>query len=156
MSVTECEQLRVTIEQMKEDRILNDVVHVQFIKSFEELHAKLEEKTKECEALNEKNAKLVKDLRIQAAVDDCNASLSRELAKKTKECQVLNEQKTKLVEDLRIKIGVDASNASLVLKLSKKLAVIPKGEAVSSPDLQKKIDELTVKYEDAMKRLGEK
>ncbi|KAF6146953.1 hypothetical protein GIB67_036672, partial [Kingdonia uniflora] len=41
---TECEQLRVTIEQMKESKIFNDVVHKQFIKSFEELPAKLEEK----------------------------------------------------------------------------------------------------------------
>ncbi|KAF6147962.1 hypothetical protein GIB67_001537 [Kingdonia uniflora] len=104
---------------MKEDRILNDVVHEQFIKSFKELLEKLKEKTKECEALNEQNTKLVKDLRIQAAVDDCNASLSWELAKKTKECQVLNEKKTKLVEDLRIKIGVDAFNASLALELAK-------------------------------------
>ncbi|KAF6149174.1 hypothetical protein GIB67_026030 [Kingdonia uniflora] len=118
VQATECEQLRVRIEQMKEDKTLNDVVHEQYTKSFEELPVKLEEKTKECEALNEQNAKLVNDLRIQAAVDDCNASLSRELAKK--------------------------------------LAVIPKGEAVPSRDLQKNIDELTVKYEDAVKRLKEK
>ncbi|KAF6168516.1 hypothetical protein GIB67_015063 [Kingdonia uniflora] len=36
------------------------------------------------------------------------------------------------------------------------LAVIPKGELVPSRDLQKKIDELTVKYVDAVKRLKEK
>ncbi|KAF6151367.1 hypothetical protein GIB67_040640 [Kingdonia uniflora] len=36
------------------------------------------------------------------------------------------------------------------------LAVIPKGEAVHSRDLQKKIDELTVIYEDAAKMLKEK
>ncbi|KAF6156066.1 hypothetical protein GIB67_010990 [Kingdonia uniflora] len=116
---TGCEKLRVTIEQMKKDITLNDVVHEQFIKSFEELLTKLEEKTKECEALNEQNAKLVKDLRIQAAVDDCNASLSRELEKKTKEYKVLNEQKTKLVEDLRIKTTIDTYNASLALELAK-------------------------------------
>ncbi|KAF6155919.1 hypothetical protein GIB67_039250 [Kingdonia uniflora] len=85
---------------------------------------KLIEKTKVCEALNERNAKLVKDLRIQAAVDDCNTSLSLDLAKKTKECQVLNEQKIKLVEDLRIKIGVDASNASLALELRREYKLL--------------------------------
>ncbi|KAF6172442.1 hypothetical protein GIB67_006955, partial [Kingdonia uniflora] len=98
------------------------------------------------EVLNEQNAKLVKDLRIQAAVDDCNAILSRELAKK----------------DLRIKIGVDASKANLALEFAKErreckllqdinanlpdqserqhpapvpLVVIPKREAAPSPDL---------------------
>ncbi|KAF6171723.1 hypothetical protein GIB67_007244 [Kingdonia uniflora] len=74
------EKLRVRIEEMKEDKILNDVVHEQYVKSFEKLPAKLEEK----------------------------------------------------------------------------LTVIPKGEPVPSRDLQKKIDELTVKYEDAVKRLKEK
>ncbi|KAF6164739.1 hypothetical protein GIB67_040991 [Kingdonia uniflora] len=113
---TECKQLWVRIEQMKHDRILNDVVHEQYVKSFEKLPTKLEEKTNLCEVLN-----------------DCNESLSRELAKKTKECQVLNVENTKLVEDMRIKIGVDAFNASL-----------------------KKIDELTAKYEDVVKRLKEK
>ncbi|KAF6154392.1 hypothetical protein GIB67_008801 [Kingdonia uniflora] len=67
-------------EEMKEDRILNDVVHEQYVKSFKKLPAKLEEK----------------------------------------------------------------------------LAVIPKGEPVPSRDLQKKIVELTVKYEDVVKRLKEK
>ncbi|KAF6147052.1 hypothetical protein GIB67_036771 [Kingdonia uniflora] len=71
----------------------------------------------------------------------------------TKECQVLNVENTKLVEDMRIKIGVDASNASLNVRAAfEQLAVIPKGEAVPSRDLQKKIDELTVKYEDVVKR----
>ncbi|KAF6167253.1 hypothetical protein GIB67_043114 [Kingdonia uniflora] len=74
------ENLRARIEQMKQDRELNDVVHEQYVKSFEKLPAKLEEK----------------------------------------------------------------------------LAVIPKREAVPSRDLQKKIDELTVKYDDAVKRLKEK
>ncbi|KAF6142021.1 hypothetical protein GIB67_037989, partial [Kingdonia uniflora] len=36
------------------------------------------------------------------------------------------------------------------------LVMIPKGEAVPSRDFQKKIDELTVKYEDVVKRLKEK
>ncbi|KAF6159234.1 hypothetical protein GIB67_032005 [Kingdonia uniflora] len=80
MLATECEQLRVTIEQMRVDKTLNDVFHEQFIKSFEELPAKLEEK----------------------------------------------------------------------------LAVILKGDAVPSPNLKKNIDELTIKYEDAIKRLSEK
>ncbi|KAF6137111.1 hypothetical protein GIB67_030875 [Kingdonia uniflora] len=101
----------------------------------------------------------------------------------TKECQVLNMESTKLVEDMRIKTGVDASNASLAIELAKQrreykllqdinaklaeqserqhpepvpLAVILKGVAVPSRDLQKKIDELTVKYEDVVKRLKEK
>ncbi|KAF6137435.1 hypothetical protein GIB67_009911 [Kingdonia uniflora] len=56
--VTEYEQLRVTIEQMKEDRTLNDVVHEQFTKSFEELPTKLEEKRKEYKLLQDINAKL--------------------------------------------------------------------------------------------------
>ncbi|KAF6141912.1 hypothetical protein GIB67_037880 [Kingdonia uniflora] len=99
---TKYEQLRVRIEQMKEDRILNDVVHEQYVKSFEKLPAKLEEKSKLCKVLN-----------------DCNECLSQELAKKTKDCQVLNVQNTKLVEDLRIKIGVDASNPSLAIELAK-------------------------------------
>ncbi|KAF6158550.1 hypothetical protein GIB67_040064, partial [Kingdonia uniflora] len=54
--------------------------------------------TKECEALNERNAKLVKDLRIQAAVDDCNASLSRELAKKRREYKLLQDINAKLAD----------------------------------------------------------
>ncbi|KAF6174748.1 hypothetical protein GIB67_031272, partial [Kingdonia uniflora] len=144
---TECKQLRDKIEQMKHDRKLNDVVHEKYVKSIEKLPAKLEEKTNLCKILN-----------------DCNESLLRELAKKTKECQVLKVENTKLVEDMRIKIGVDTFNARLAIELAKQnalvafeqLAVILKGEAVPSRDLQKKIDELTVKYEEAMKRLKEK
>ncbi|KAF6148970.1 hypothetical protein GIB67_026715 [Kingdonia uniflora] len=45
---------------------------------------------------------------------------------------------------------------SNVLVAFQHLAVIPKGEAMPSPDLQKMIDELTIKYEDAVKRLREK
>ncbi|KAF6149014.1 hypothetical protein GIB67_009633, partial [Kingdonia uniflora] len=41
---TMCKGLRVKIEQMKEDRIHNDVVHEQYVKLFEKLLAKLEEK----------------------------------------------------------------------------------------------------------------
>ncbi|KAF6167236.1 hypothetical protein GIB67_029874 [Kingdonia uniflora] len=160
---TECKQLRARIEQIKQDRKLNDVVHEQYVKSIEKLLAKLEEKTNLCEVLN-----------------DCNESLSQELAKKTKECQVLKVENTKLVEDIRIKIGVDAFNASLAIELAKQrkeckllqdinakleeqserqypepvpLVVIPKGEAVPSRNLQKKIDELTVKYEEAVKSM---
>ncbi|KAF6164958.1 hypothetical protein GIB67_005327 [Kingdonia uniflora] len=43
-----------------------------------------------------------------------------------------------------------------MLREENKLAVIPKGEAVPSRDLLKKIDKLTVKYEDVVKRLKEK
>ncbi|KAF6155374.1 hypothetical protein GIB67_019900 [Kingdonia uniflora] len=128
---------------------------------------KLTEKTKESEALNEQNAKLVKDLRIQTTVDDCNTSLSRELAKKTKECQVLNVQNTKLVEDLRIKIGVDASNVSMAIELAKQrreckllqdinAKLAEQSERQYPEPIPKKINELTVKYEDVVKRLKEK
>ncbi|KAF6166388.1 hypothetical protein GIB67_034939 [Kingdonia uniflora] len=102
----------------------------------------------------------------------------------TKECQVLNMENTKLVEDMIIKIGVDASNASLAIELAKyrreckllhdinvKLAEqserqhpkpVPvtccdsKRRGSASCDLQKKINELVVKYEDVVKRLKEK
>ncbi|KAF6169552.1 hypothetical protein GIB67_028103, partial [Kingdonia uniflora] len=152
------------------NKVLNDVVHEQYVKSFEKLLAKLEEKTNLCEVLN-----------------DCNESLSWKLTKKRKECQILNVENTKLVEDMRIKARVDASNASLaigeknasyykismlswrssqkdntqnlslnVLVAFEQLGIISKTETVPSRDLQKKIDKLTVKCEDAVKRLKEK
>ncbi|KAF6142721.1 hypothetical protein GIB67_018432 [Kingdonia uniflora] len=40
----ESKQLRVRIEQIKQDKILNDVVYEQYVKSFEKLPAKLDEK----------------------------------------------------------------------------------------------------------------
>ncbi|KAF6154030.1 hypothetical protein GIB67_026684 [Kingdonia uniflora] len=40
--------------------------------SHEDLPAKLEDKTKECQALKEKNTNLVKELRLRAGVDECN------------------------------------------------------------------------------------
>ncbi|KAF6147502.1 hypothetical protein GIB67_021328 [Kingdonia uniflora] len=93
--------LKEEVQMLKDQKkTLNDVVHEQYIKSFEELPAKLEKKTKECEALNEKNTKLVKDLRLQAAVDDCNTSLSRELAKKRREYKLLQYINAKLAEQL--------------------------------------------------------
>ncbi|KAF6142956.1 hypothetical protein GIB67_003912 [Kingdonia uniflora] len=55
---TECEELRVRIELMKKDIILNDIVHEQYVKSFEKLPARLEEKRRECKLLQDINAKL--------------------------------------------------------------------------------------------------
>ncbi|KAF6170210.1 hypothetical protein GIB67_038743 [Kingdonia uniflora] len=97
------------------------------------------------QALNKQNIKLVEDLRIRAGADDCNASLSLELAKKKKECELL--------EDINAKL-TDQSKRQLPPPIF--LVVIIKEEAVTSPDLQNKIDELTVKYEDAVKRLRNK
>ncbi|KAF6139137.1 hypothetical protein GIB67_009980 [Kingdonia uniflora] len=99
-NLRECEQLRVTIEEIKEDKILNHVVHEQFIKSFEELPVKLEENIKGCQALNEQSVKLVEDLKIRAGVDDCNPSLSWEFANKTKQCELLEDINAKLTEQL--------------------------------------------------------
>ncbi|KAF6145450.1 hypothetical protein GIB67_032573 [Kingdonia uniflora] len=104
---TECKQLRARIEQMKQDRKLNDVVHKKYVKSIEKLPAKLEEKRKECKLLQDINAKLAEQSERQHP------------------------------EPVH-------------------LAVIPKGEAVPSCDLHKKINELTVKYKEVVKRLKEK
>ncbi|KAF6155652.1 hypothetical protein GIB67_034747 [Kingdonia uniflora] len=142
---TECEKLGVRIEQMKEDKILNDVVHEQYVKSFEKLPAKLEEKTKEYQVLNVQNTKLVEDLRIKTRVDASNASLAIELAKQRRKCKLLQDINTKLAEQSERQHSESVP-----------LAVIPKGEVVPSRDLQKKIDELIVNYEDIVKRLKEK
>ncbi|KAF6139025.1 hypothetical protein GIB67_010751, partial [Kingdonia uniflora] len=123
----------------------------------------------ECKQLKDENKALVehisalkeevqkmKDQKKQENEKETYEMITEKLTEKTKECQVLKVENTKLVEDMRIKTGVDASNASLEIELAKQLAVIPKGEAVSSRDLQKKIDKLTVKYEEVVKRLKEK
>ncbi|KAF6167697.1 hypothetical protein GIB67_017192 [Kingdonia uniflora] len=98
VDATECKQLRVRIKQMKLDIILNDVVHEQYVKSFEKLPAKLEEKTKECQVLNVENTKLVQDMRIKTGVDASNVSLAIELAKQRRECKLLQDINAKLVE----------------------------------------------------------
>ncbi|KAF6168621.1 hypothetical protein GIB67_005233 [Kingdonia uniflora] len=95
---TECKQLRARIEQMKQDRKLNDVVHEQYVKSFEKLPAKLEEKTKECQVLKVKNTKLVENMRIKTCVDTSNASLR-------KEC--------KLLQDINAKLGKQSERQHL-------------------------------------------
>ncbi|KAF6143280.1 hypothetical protein GIB67_039063, partial [Kingdonia uniflora] len=62
-----------------------------------------------------------------------------------RECKLLQDINTKLVEQSERQHPEPVP-----------LVVIPKGEAVPSRDLQKKIDELTAKYEDVVKRLKEK
>ncbi|KAF6176074.1 hypothetical protein GIB67_000168 [Kingdonia uniflora] len=94
--------------------------------------------TKECQVLNVQNKKLVEDLRIKIGVDAYNASLTIELVKQRRECKLLQDINAKLAEHN-------------VLVAFEQLVVIPKGEAVPSRDLQKKIDELTAKY-DVVKR----
>ncbi|KAF6150490.1 hypothetical protein GIB67_030291 [Kingdonia uniflora] len=144
---TKYKQLRVKIEKMKQDRILNDVVHEQYVKSFKKLLAKLEENVTmldcvlhfECQVLNVENTKLVEDMRIKIGVDASNASLAIELAKQRRKCKLPQDINAKLAEH----------NALVTFE---QLVVILKEEAVPSRDLQKKIDELTVKYADAVKR----
>ncbi|KAF6156614.1 hypothetical protein GIB67_014593 [Kingdonia uniflora] len=70
-----------------------------------------------------------------------------------RECKLLQDINAKLVEQSERQHPELVPN---VLVAFEQLAVIPKGEAGPSRDLQKKIDELTAKYEEVVKRLKEK
>ncbi|KAF6168088.1 hypothetical protein GIB67_011473 [Kingdonia uniflora] len=88
-------------------------------------------------------------MRIKIGVDASNASLTIKLTKQRKECNLLQDINAKLAEQSERQHPEPVHN---VLVAFEELVVIPKEEAVPSPDLQKKIDELTVKYEEAVKK----
>ncbi|KAF6164962.1 hypothetical protein GIB67_005331, partial [Kingdonia uniflora] len=159
---------------MKQDIKLNDVVHEQYVKSIEKLPTKLEEKTnlckvlndyneslsrelakktKECQVLKVESTKLVEDMRIKIGIDASNASLAIELAKQRKDCKLLLDINAKLVVQSERQHPKSVPNVHVGFE---QLTVIPNGEAMPSRDLLKKIGELTVKYEKALKRLKDK
>ncbi|KAF6155956.1 hypothetical protein GIB67_039287 [Kingdonia uniflora] len=80
--ISECDLLKETIEQMKEDIELKRVVDEQYALEFADLPRQLNVKILECKNLEEKNISLEAVLRQKFGLEDCNQSLSVELNKK--------------------------------------------------------------------------
>ncbi|KAF6155267.1 hypothetical protein GIB67_019793, partial [Kingdonia uniflora] len=81
-STSECDLLKETIEQMKEDIELKRVVDEKCVLKFTDLPRQLDVKILECKNLKEKNTSLEAELRLKSGLEDCNQSLSVELNKK--------------------------------------------------------------------------
>ncbi|KAF6164331.1 hypothetical protein GIB67_029214 [Kingdonia uniflora] len=132
---SECDLLKETIEQMKEDNQLKRVVDEQYALEFADLPKQLDAKILECKNLEA-------ELRQKSGLEYCNQSLSVELNKKCKESESLKVVNALLMEQ----IDLHLPSATL-------LAVLQSHQPVSDATLAKKYDDLLAAHEDVKKKL---
>ncbi|KAF6154028.1 hypothetical protein GIB67_026682, partial [Kingdonia uniflora] len=130
-STSECDLLKETIEQMKDDIKLKRVVDEQCALEFADLPRQFDAKYKN---LEEKNTSLEAELRQKSGLEDCNQSLSVKLNKKCKKSKSLKAVNTLLKEQIDLHLP---SATPLVLDAT----------------LAKKHDDLLSAHEDVKKKL---
>ncbi|KAF6161325.1 hypothetical protein GIB67_009212, partial [Kingdonia uniflora] len=134
---SECNLLRQTIEQIKEEIELKRVVDEQCALKFVDHPRQLDSKILECKNLEEKNISLEAELRSKSGLDDCNQSLSFELNKKCKEIESLKAVNTILIEQIDMQL----------------LPATPSHQPVPDTTLAKKYEDLLAAHEDIKKKL---
>ncbi|KAF6136031.1 hypothetical protein GIB67_006923 [Kingdonia uniflora] len=113
-STSECDLLKETIEQMKEEIKLKRLVNEQCALEFADLPRQLDAKIFECKNLEEKNTSLEAKLRQKSGLEDCNKSLSVELNKKYKESESLKMVNALLMEQIDLRFPPATPRQKLV------------------------------------------
>ncbi|KAF6147149.1 hypothetical protein GIB67_036868 [Kingdonia uniflora] len=141
-STSECDMLKETIEQIKEEIELKRVVDEQCALEFADLPRQLNAKILEYTNLEEKNTSLEAELKQKSGIEDCNQSLSVELNKKCKEIESLKAVNALLMEQI-----------DLQLSQATPLTVLQSHQPILDTTLAKKYEDLLAAHEDGKKKL---